>query len=109
MGQSAGKLMKKGYDYMSSRGGETPTTSSTSLQNPQFKLAGTPFVLTRSSSLYFDEDGDLAHEFYRETLSKNSKSKYVLKRIRKGLKHQGEVKLEFPRINNNFPIILYEG
>ena len=49
MGQSAGKLMKKGYDYMSSRS-ETSTSaaaSSTSLQNSKFKVAGTPFVLTR--------------------------------------------------------------
>merc|ERR1711942_195067 len=27
---------------------------------------GTPFVFTRRGSQFFDEDGDLAHEFYEE-------------------------------------------
>lgn len=38
------------------------------------------------SSLYFDEDGDLAHEFYEETLvTKNGRKKAKLKRIHKNL------------------------
>lgn len=38
------------------------------------------------SSLYFDEDGDLAHEFYEETVvTKNGRKKAKLKRIHKNL------------------------
>uniref|UniRef100_A0A673FPS6 Tumor suppressor 2, mitochondrial calcium regulator a n=1 Tax=Sinocyclocheilus rhinocerous TaxID=307959 RepID=A0A673FPS6_9TELE len=38
------------------------------------------------SSLYFDEDGDLAHEFYEETVvTKNGRKKAKLKRIQKNL------------------------
>ncbi|TRY86845.1 hypothetical protein DNTS_025612 [Danionella cerebrum] len=48
----------------------------------------TPFIFTRRSSLYFDEDGDLAHEFYEETV--------------------GIVKLDHPRIHVDFPVILCE-
>ena len=39
------------------------------------------------SSMYFDEDGHLAHEFYKETQEKNS-GKVTLKKIRKGLRKQ---------------------
>ena len=31
---------------------------------------GTPFVYSRRGSQYFDEDGDLAHEFYEEVAPK---------------------------------------
>ena len=38
------------------------------------------------SSLYYDEDGDLAHEFYEETVvTKNGRKKAKLKRIQKNL------------------------
>ncbi len=38
------------------------------------------------SSLYFDEDGDLAHEFYEETVvTKNGRKKAKLKQIHKNL------------------------
>lgn len=38
------------------------------------------------SSLYFDEDGDLAHEFYEETVvTKNGRRRSKLKRIQKNL------------------------
>ena len=36
--------------------------------------------------MYYDEDGDLAHEFYEETMvTKNGKKKSKLKRIQKNL------------------------
>lgn len=39
-----------------------------------------------ASSLYYDEDGDLAHEFYEETVvTKNGRKKSKLKRIQKNL------------------------
>ncbi|XP_055068810.1 tumor suppressor 2, mitochondrial calcium regulator a [Paramisgurnus dabryanus] len=67
------------------------------------------FVFTRRSSLYFDEDGDLAHEFYEETVvTKNGRKKAKLKRIQKNLIPQGIVKLDHPRIHFDFPLILCE-
>ncbi|XP_046881238.1 tumor suppressor 2, mitochondrial calcium regulator a [Hypomesus transpacificus] len=69
----------------------------------------TPFVFTRRSSLYFDEDGDLAHEFYEETVvTKNGRKRSKLKRIQKNLIPQGIVKLDHPRIHVDFPVILCE-
>lgn len=39
--------------------------------------------------MYFDEDGDLAHEFYEETIvTKNGQRKVKLKRIHKNLTPQ---------------------
>lgn len=42
-----------------------------------------------SSSLFFDEDGDLAHEFYEETIvTRNGRKKAKLKKIQKNLTPQ---------------------
>lgn len=39
--------------------------------------------------MYFDEDGDLAHEFYEETIvTKNGRKKAKLKKIQKNLTPQ---------------------
>lgn len=39
--------------------------------------------------MFFDEDGDLAHEFYEETIvTKNGRKKAKLKRIHKNLTPQ---------------------
>ena len=39
--------------------------------------------------MFFDEDGDLAHEFYEETIvTKNGRKKAKLKRIQKNLTPQ---------------------
>lgn len=44
------------------------------------------FTYCFGSSLYYDEDGDLAHEFYEETVvTKNGRKKSKLKRIQKNL------------------------
>lgn len=44
------------------------------------------FACCVGSSLYYDEDGDLAHEFYEETVvTKNGRKKSKLKRIQKNL------------------------
>merc|ERR1711894_544446 len=68
---------------------------------------GTPFVFTRRGSMYFDEDGDLAHEFYEEVLPKRKGGKRKMKKIVKNLKPQGEVKYQVPRLHVDFPIILF--
>ncbi|XP_068450474.1 tumor suppressor 2, mitochondrial calcium regulator b [Clinocottus analis] len=71
--------------------------------------SATPFVLTRKSSMYFDEDDDLAHEFYEETIvTKNGRKKAKLKRIHKNLTPQGIIKLEIPCIHVDFPVVLCE-
>ncbi|XP_057223991.1 tumor suppressor candidate 2 [Malurus melanocephalus] len=71
--------------------------------------AATPFVFTRRGSMYYDEDGDLAHEFYEETIvTKNGRKRAKLKRIHKNLIPQGIVKLEHPRIHVDFPVIICE-
>uniref|UniRef100_UPI00398F8341 tumor suppressor candidate 2-like n=1 Tax=Pristiophorus japonicus TaxID=55135 RepID=UPI00398F8341 len=73
------------------------------------RLGGTPFVFSRRSSMYYDEDGDLAHEFYEETfVTKNGRKKAKLKRIHKNLIPQGMVKLDHPRIHVDFPVVLCE-
>uniref|UniRef100_A0A4W5KKL4 Tumor suppressor 2, mitochondrial calcium regulator b n=1 Tax=Hucho hucho TaxID=62062 RepID=A0A4W5KKL4_9TELE len=70
---------------------------------------GTPFVFTRWSSLYFDEDGDLAHEFYEETVvMKNGRRRAKLKKIQKNLIPQGTIKRDHPCINVDFPVVLCE-
>ncbi|XP_055503732.1 tumor suppressor candidate 2-like isoform X2 [Leucoraja erinacea] len=62
-----------------------------------------------NSSMYYDEDGDLAHEFYEETfVTKNGRKKAKLKRIHKNLIPQGMVKLDHPRIHVDFPVVLCE-
>ncbi|KAG5274266.1 hypothetical protein AALO_G00134190 [Alosa alosa] len=69
----------------------------------------TPFVFTRRSSLYYDEDGDLAHEFYEEmVVTKNGRKKAKLKRIQKNLIPQGMVRLDHPCIHVDFPVVLCE-
>lgn len=53
-----------------------------------FDSVHSDMMSTRSvgSSLYYDEDGDLAHEFYEETVvTKNGRKKSKLKRIQKNL------------------------
>ncbi|XP_006892934.1 PREDICTED: tumor suppressor candidate 2 [Elephantulus edwardii] len=68
-----------------------------------------PFVFTRRGSMFYDEDGDLAHEFYEETIvTKNGQKRAKLRRVHKNLIPQGIVKLDTPRIHVDFPVILYE-
>ncbi|TRZ01608.1 hypothetical protein DNTS_022965 [Danionella cerebrum] len=87
MGGSGSK--GKGYwPFTGSGGGDEPPRdgSEQSLARVRSIRNATPFVFTRRSSLYFDEDGDLAHEFYEETLvTKNGRKKAKLKRIHKNL------------------------
>jgi len=60
--------------------------------------------------MYFDEDGELAHEFYEEVLPKKKGGKRKMRRVdSKSLTPQGEVKYKHPRIHVDFPIIMYQG
>lgn len=59
--------------------------------------------------MFFDEDGDLAHEFYEETIvTKNGRKRAKLKKIQKNLTPQGIIKLDHPCIHVDFPIVLCE-
>ncbi|KAM7125588.1 tumor suppressor candidate 2-like [Molossus nigricans] len=66
------------------------------------------FVSTLRGSRFHDEDGDLTHEFYEETIvTKNRQKRAKLGRVHKNLIPQGIVKLA-PRMHVDFPVILYE-
>eukprot|EP00090_Calanus_glacialis_P004225 TRINITY_DN13126_c0_g1_i1.p1 TRINITY_DN13126_c0_g1~~TRINITY_DN13126_c0_g1_i1.p1 ORF type:complete len:110 (-),score=40.21 TRINITY_DN13126_c0_g1_i1:175-504(-) len=71
------------------------------------RFTGTPFVLSRRGSMYFDEDGDLAHEFYEEVEPRKKGGKRKMRRVEKNLRPQGEVKYRVPCLHVDFPIILY--
>ncbi|NP_001083429.1 uncharacterized protein LOC398921 [Xenopus laevis] len=69
----------------------------------------TPFIFTRRGSMYFDEDGDLAHEFYEETVvMKNGRKRAKLKRIQKNLRPQGIIRLDHPCLHVDFPVVICE-
>ncbi|XP_068205113.1 tumor suppressor candidate 2-like [Palaemon carinicauda] len=72
------------------------------------KRLATPFVYTRRGSMFFDEDGDVAHEFYEEVPPLRRGVKATMKRILTNLTPQGEVRLPFPCLNVDFPIVLYQ-
>lgn len=65
----------------------------------------TPFVYKRTSSMFFDEDGDLAHEFYEEVIDKGHSR---MKRQVRNLRPQGEVDLPYPKLHPDLPIVMCE-
>jgi hypothetical protein len=68
-----------------------------------------PFVYARRGSMSFDQDGDLAHEFYEEILPKKPGGARKMRKIKaRRLTPQGEVKYPSPRLHVDFPIILSE-
>ncbi|KAI9560288.1 hypothetical protein GHT06_014303 [Daphnia sinensis] len=64
------------------------------------------FVYTRKGSMYFDEDGDLAHEFYEEVKVENSQSTTMRRKL-SNLTPQGTVYYPNPRLHVDFPIPMY--
>ncbi|XP_076469301.1 tumor suppressor candidate 2-like [Babylonia areolata] len=63
------------------------------------------FVYKRRGSMFFDEDGDLAHEFYKQVVRGN---RLTMERCVDNLEPQGEVDLPIPRLNGDLPVIMYE-
>ena len=60
--------------------------------------------------MYFDEDGDLAHEFYEEVVPKRKGQRRSMRKVNaKRLTPQGDVKYAHPRLHVDFPIIIYQG
>eukprot|EP00090_Calanus_glacialis_P018545 TRINITY_DN28790_c0_g1_i1.p1 TRINITY_DN28790_c0_g1~~TRINITY_DN28790_c0_g1_i1.p1 ORF type:complete len:116 (-),score=35.30 TRINITY_DN28790_c0_g1_i1:106-453(-) len=60
-------------------------------------------VYQRMGSQYFDQDDDLAHEFYEESVDGD---KLVMKRKLNNLRPEGMVMYKVPRIHNEFPCVL---
>ncbi|XP_036387875.1 tumor suppressor 2, mitochondrial calcium regulator b [Megalops cyprinoides] len=110
MGGSGSK--SKGYwPFPGSGSGSDPAKEGNDQSVARIRCSrnATPFVFTRRSSMFFDEDGDLAHEFYEETIvTKNGRRRAKLKRIQKNLIPQGIVKLDHPCIHVDFPVVLCE-
>ena len=107
MGNTGAKLQTKLANSFTFSGSpsEDMTAEETGQAVRSFK--GTPFVFMRRGSMYFDEDGDLAHEFYEEVAPKRKGGKRKMKRVLKNLVPQGEVKYNVPRLHVDFPIVLY--
>lgn len=60
------------------------------------------------SSMYFDEDGDLAHEFYEEVRPSKKGKKSFMKKVTRRLLPQGLVDLPHPRLHVDFPVVMCE-
>ncbi|KAF4018228.1 hypothetical protein G4228_010150 [Cervus hanglu yarkandensis] len=98
------------WPFTSAAGGGGPeaAVAEQALVRPRGRVVP-PLVFTRRGSMFYDEDGDLAHEFYEETIvTKNGQKRAKLRRVHKNLIPQGTVKLDPPRIHVDFPVILYE-
>lgn len=107
----SGSKSKGVWPFSGSGNADDPTKDGNeqSLARVRSFPGATPFVFTRRSSLFFDEDGDLAHEFYEETiLTKNGRKRATLKRIHKNLRPQGILTLDHPCIHVDFPVVLCE-
>jgi len=108
MGQRASALANKVSSSFSYHGGTGEFGDEDLIDGGSRSIASfkgnTPFVYSRQGSMYFDEDGDLAHEFYEE-IKKGGKRK--MRRIDRNLTPQGEVKYRVPCLHVDFPIILY--
>jgi len=79
--------------------------------SPDNSLAGSqlvvsPFVYKRRSSLYKDEDGDIAHEFYEERYIDRKGRHRVMKKLKTNLHPVGDVDLPHPCLHYDLPIVL---
>ncbi|XP_063851396.1 tumor suppressor candidate 2-like isoform X2 [Scylla paramamosain] len=59
-------------------------------------------------SMYLDEDGDVAHEFYEEVPPLRRGVKATMRQILTNLTPQGDVRLPFPCLHTDFPVVLYQ-
>lgn len=113
MGSTGSKLVKKIVSPFSSSpvtdstGGYSVPVKSEINQKPNERISTTPVILKRQGSMFFDEDGDLAHEFYVEVPPKQG-SKAKMEKVNKNLVPQGEVLYASPRLSADYPIILYQ-
>ena len=72
------------------------------------KIHTKSFCILKSFSLfrsqYFDDDGDLAHEFYEEHIIDDKPT--MLRSEESSLKHQGRIKYRTPRLHYDFPSVI---
>lgn len=101
MGQKGSSLMKKMASPFMGWGG------SGDIPHNEQSMAVTPFVYSRQGSMFFDDEGDLAHEFYEEVIHKST-SKRHMRKLEKNIIPQGEVSLPHPRLHVDFPIVICE-
>ncbi|XP_047102815.1 tumor suppressor candidate 2-like isoform X2 [Schistocerca piceifrons] len=102
MGINSSKSTKKASNSFS---GISPNNSLKSEESN--KSYTNILVLSRMGSMFFDEDGDLAHEFYIEVPPPKKGCKATMKRVLHNLIPQGEVPYKFPRLHCDFPVILH--
>ncbi|EDO41776.1 predicted protein [Nematostella vectensis] len=97
--------MYQGVQYMLGCGGN----SAHALMSPEMAASGgTPFIWKRTGSMYFDEDGDLAHEFYEEVRPEVKGEKAWMRPKTTRLSPQGMVDHPYPRLNVDFPVVMCE-
>ncbi|XP_063438896.1 tumor suppressor candidate 2-like [Mytilus edulis] len=101
MGQKVSGLTNKVTRSVSSLFSHSEETQESSLATQR----ATPFVYKRTSSMFFDEEGDLAHEFYEEVFDAGHSR---MKRQYKNLRPQGEVELPYPKLHPDLPIVMCE-
>ncbi|KAK3931571.1 Beta-1,3-galactosyltransferase brn [Frankliniella fusca] len=98
MGGTSTKIFKKGASAFSSVTG-AGHEEGYHPQNFERTFKGSPFVLIRHGSMYFDEDGDLAHEFYVEVLPQGKRGRPTMRRVTESLQPEGIVPLPYPRLH----------
>ncbi|CAJ0928730.1 unnamed protein product, partial [Mesorhabditis belari] len=97
---------------------QTNTSSAISRNSPSSTLARYAELLTEQgylpefllihehlSSMYVDEDGDIAHEFYAEG---QDGTRRRLCRIINNLRPKGTERLPIPRLSPDLPIVMWE-
>lgn len=110
MGQTGTKVASKIASSFSFSGSATTEDEVINGEKTLARFGGTPLVYSRRGSMYFDEDGELAHEFYEEVMPKRGHGRRKMKKVSsKNLMPQGEVPYIHPRLHVDFPIILYQG
>lgn len=102
MGNNGSKFVKKIVSPFSN------TVDCSSTDHQTIVKSCPVIVLSRKGSMFFDEDGDLAHEFYVEVPPSRKGCKATMKKVLHNLIPQGEVAHQFPRLHVDFPIILHQ-
>jgi len=106
MGQSSSNMIKKMAKPWTWWAGQSEVTDASGLA---ISKAATPFVFKRWGSQYFDEDGDMAHEFYEQVVYKSKRGKRrKWRKVTDKLQPQGEIDLEFPRLHVDLPVVICE-
>lgn len=109
MGGTSTKIFNKKGPSSCSSASEGGNESDFHPNTFQRTFKGNPFVLIRQGSMYFDEDGDLAHEFYVEVVPQGKRGKPTMKKVTECLKPQGNVPHPVPRLHVDYPAVLYQG